>query len=356
MLSISTVEEALEFLTHATGRRWTQSELFDISANLQLRFRAIVPLDVLAQRWEFLLGTGLVKAPFSMPSYSMLAMVYPTDIAKVWQLGRAIVSRAEHSSAEDGVMNILTSPITVTAAEIRIREAELARIWEAWKDSQSGKNWWSVPRWARPGPVSKSSANTLVLTDSVPSPEPVKIAPWLAVDPRDANLEPFNAWGNAARYTDADGKDLGSFPAMVAKIRYPDGRPASIHRTYLTAAGEKAPVPQVKKIMAGKPLNTGAVRLSAVGPCLGIAEGIETALAASARFGLPVWAATNATLLESWVPPAGVERVLIASDNDASFTGQSAAYGLARRLVKRGIAVEIQIPAEMGRDWADESI
>ena len=158
------------------------------------------------------------------------------------------------------------------------------------------------------------------------------------------------------RYTDADGKDLGSFPAMVAKIRYPDGRPASIHRTYLTADGEKAPVPQVKKIMAGKPLNTGAVRLSAVGPCLGIAEGIETALAASARFSVPVWAATNATLLESWVPPAGVERVLIASDNDASFTGQSAAYGLARRLVQRGIAVEIQIPAEMGRDWADESI
>lgn len=158
------------------------------------------------------------------------------------------------------------------------------------------------------------------------------------------------------RYTDADGRDLGSFPAMVAKIQYPDGRPASIHRTYLTAVGEKALVPQVKKIMAGKPLNTGAVRLSAIGPCLGIAEGIETALAASARFGIPVWAATNATLLESWVPPAGVERVLIASDNDASFTGQSAAYGLARRLVQRGMAVEIQMPAEMGRDWADESI
>ena len=158
------------------------------------------------------------------------------------------------------------------------------------------------------------------------------------------------------RYTDADGKDLGSFPAMVAKIRYPDGRPASIHRTYLTAAGEKAPIPQVKKIMAGKPLNTGAVRLSAVTRCLGIAEGIETALAASERFGVPVWAATNATLLESWVPPTGVERVLIASDNDASFTGQAAAYGLARRLVQKGLSVEIQMPPTIGRDWADERL
>lgn len=160
----------------------------------------------------------------------------------------------------------------------------------------------------------------------------------------------------ALRYTDADGKDLGRFPAMVAKIRYPDGSPVSIHRTYLTAAGEKASVPQVKKIMAGKPLNTGAVRLSAVAPCLGIAEGIETALAASARFGVPVWAATNATLLESWVPPAGVERVLIAGDNDASFTGQAAAYGLARRLAQKGVAVDIQMPATMGRDWADERL
>jgi len=156
------------------------------------------------------------------------------------------------------------------------------------------------------------------------------------------------------RYTDADGEDLGRFPAMVAKIRYPDGSPASIHRTYLTKDGEKALVDQVKKIMAGKPLNTGAVRLSSVAPCLGIAEGIETALAASQRFGIPVWAATNATLLESWVPPAGVERVLIAGDNDLSFTGQAAAFGLARRLAQKGLIVEMQLPPTPGKDWADE--
>lgn len=155
-------------------------------------------------------------------------------------------------------------------------------------------------------------------------------------------------------YRDENGNDLGRFPAMVAKIVYPDGTPASIHRTYLTEAGDKAAVPEVKKIMSGKPLNSGAVRLSAVARCLGIAEGIETALAASARFGIPVWAATNATLLESWVPPAGVERVLIAADNDASFAGQFAAYGLARRLARKGMSVEIQLPPTAGRDWADE--
>lgn len=158
------------------------------------------------------------------------------------------------------------------------------------------------------------------------------------------------------RYTDQDGVDLGRFPAMIARLQYPDGAGASIHRTYLTDGGEKAPVPQPKKIMAGKPLNTAAVRLGGGGTTLGIAEGIETALAASIRFGVPVWAATNAVLLEAWVPPPGVERVLIAGDNDASFTGQAAAFELARRLAQKGLVVDIRIPDRVGKDWADEGL
>jgi putative DNA primase/helicase len=157
----------------------------------------------------------------------------------------------------------------------------------------------------------------------------------------------------ALKYTDENGGDLGKFPAMLARLQYPDGTGASVHRTYLTEDGHKAPVPQVKRLMPGRPLKTAAVRLSEVGTTLGISEGLETALAASIRFSVPVWAATSATLLESWVPPAGVERVLIAGDADASFTGQASAYALARRLVRDGFAVEVQIPGEIGKDWAD---
>jgi putative DNA primase/helicase len=170
----------------------------------------------------------------------------------------------------------------------------------------------------------------------------------LEIVPADLRLHP------ALPYTNEEGNTLGRFPAMVARIRYPDGAGASIHRTYLTDDGHKAAVPEPKKIMSGKPLKTGAVRLGAAGMTLGIAEGIETALAASQRFGVPVWAATNAVLLESWVPPEGVSRVLVAGDNDASFTGQAAAFSLARRLVRDGLAVEIHLPDQMGKDWADE--
>jgi len=148
--------------------------------------------------------------------------------------------------------------------------------------------------------------------------------------------------------------DGGKHPAMIALMRYPNGDGASIHRTYLTEDGRKAAVSEVKKFMAGKPLQTSCVRLGTSGLSIGIAEGIETALAASRRFMEPVWAATNATLLEAWVPPVGVKRVLIAGDNDASFTGQASAYVLARRLVRDGYEVDVQIAGSVGTDWADE--
>jgi len=202
--------------------------------------------------------------------------------------------------------------------------------------------------------ASKIHALTKVWTDSRPVErgDPV----WLYLHrrvgietvPADIRLHP------GLRYTDEDGQDLGRFPAMIARIRYPDGAGVSIHRTYLTDHGTKASVPQPKKIMAGKPLNSAAVRLSGICPALGIAEGIETALAVANRFRVPTWAATNAVLLESWAPPPGVERVLVAGDNDSSFTGQAAAYALARRLIREGFAVEVHIPPAVDTDWCDE--
>jgi putative DNA primase/helicase len=150
--------------------------------------------------------------------------------------------------------------------------------------------------------------------------------------------------------------DGGTFPLMLATMRYPDGTAASVHRTYFTEDRHKAPVQYVKKFMQGKPLQTAAVRLGEVGAKIGVAEGIETALAASMRFQTTVWAATNAILLEAWVPPAGVKSVLIAGDNDASYTGQLAAFALAHRLMRDGYAVEIQIPEDTGKDWADAGV
>ena len=161
--------------------------------------------------------------------------------------------------------------------------------------------------------------------------------------PKDIRFHP-NLW-----HAEAERK----FPAMLAIMRYPDLTGASVHRTYLTEAGEKAPVSSVKKIMTGRPLNASCVRLSPPASSLGIAEGIETALAASVRFGVPVWAATTAGLLEKWEPPKEASEIVVCGDNDTSYTGQAAAYVLAKRLVVQGFRVTVEIPEFVGKDFAD---
>jgi len=142
-----------------------------------------------------------------------------------------------------------------------------------------------------------------------------------------------------------------TWPAMLAMFVGVDGTPSGLHRTYLTEDGRKAPVVSVK-LSLGPLINGGAVRLSPIAPTLGIAEGIETALAVTAQFGVPCWAALNANRLAAWEPPAGVREVVIFADNDESFTGQTAAFDLEAR-IRRKVSVRIEIPMTEDRDWCD---
>jgi putative DNA primase/helicase len=144
-----------------------------------------------------------------------------------------------------------------------------------------------------------------------------------------------------------------SFPAMIAAVQDADGNGVLLHRTFLKD-GDKAPVDSPRMMMPGTLPPGSAVRLSDVSETLGIAEGIETAMRASARFDVPVWAALNANMLAEWIPPAGVTEVAIFGDNDPKFAGQAAAYQLARRLANKKFAVTVSIPSLIGKDWADD--
>ena len=144
-----------------------------------------------------------------------------------------------------------------------------------------------------------------------------------------------------------------SFPAMLPIVTMTDGKPSPMPRTWLDGTGGKAPVDEPKKTMAGT-IKTAAIRLAGLEPRLGIAEGIETALRASALFGVPTWAAISAVGMRDWEPVQGIVEVMIFGDNDENFTGQNAAYALAHRLSMRGIRTDVRIPAKVGTDWADE--
>jgi putative DNA primase/helicase len=139
-------------------------------------------------------------------------------------------------------------------------------------------------------------------------------------------------------------------PAMIAMVQDPAGRPVTIHKTYLTADGQKAPVEPVRAFMAGSVPAGSAVRLIAPGPKLGIAEGIETALACMKLFGFPCWAALNAGGMAKFEPPSNVETLMIMADNDTNGTGRGAAETLAKKL---SIKTEIHAPNQEGGDWAD---
>ena len=172
---------------------------------------------------------------------------------------------------------------------------------------------------------------------------------------RGLSIAPGLWWSPGVTYWDA-GKPGPVLNAMVATLRAPDGTALSLHLTYLTKHGVKAEVDSVKKIMPPiSSLGGSAIRLAEpVGGVIGIAEGIETALAVRDIFGVPCWAAANATLLEQFQPPEGITGVHVFADNDANFAGQKSAYALANRLSIAGYGVSVRVPDHPGQDFADQ--
>ncbi|MCO5078956.1 MULTISPECIES: toprim domain-containing protein [unclassified Chelatococcus] len=149
--------------------------------------------------------------------------------------------------------------------------------------------------------------------------------------------------------------DAGTlYPGMVAVVSAAvDGKNGTLHRTYLTLDGRKAPVEPPRKLMPGQAPHGGAVRLAEFTDTLGIAEGIETALSASILFNMPVWSALDAGKLAGWQPPEEAKRIVIFGDNDLKYAGQNMAFSLARRLADSGRDVSVEIPRDIGTDWND---
>ena len=146
---------------------------------------------------------------------------------------------------------------------------------------------------------------------------------------------------------------LGTFPAMVAPIIAPDGRIVALHRTYLTADGRKAGVPSSKKLTgAAGPLAGACIPLhKPARGCIGIAEGVETALAAWCASSVPTVASYCAGNLAAWRWPAAVQRLVIFADADKA--GREGADTLRARALAARLRCEVLTPTTEGADWCD---
>lgn len=134
---------------------------------------------------------------------------------------------------------------------------------------------------------------------------------------------------------------------VLALIRNSKGQPISIHRTYVDE-GIKKVMPPTEK-MKGAAIWLGR----AVGDQLVVGEGLETTLTGCAQFKCPGYAAISANNMEELIVPPHIERVIILADHDHSFTGQKAAFTLARRLDNDGKEVDVYLPKDRGKDFND---
>ena len=151
-----------------------------------------------------------------------------------------------------------------------------------------------------------------------------------------------------------EGKRLSAYPAMVATLTAPNGQIVALHRTWLTPEGRKADVPgKEKKLTCTSGALTGAsIRLQKpASGVIGIAEGIETALAASQASGVPTVAGYCGGALAGYQWPAGVQRLVVFADHDPA--GREAADKLKLRALRAGLRVNVLAPSEAGADWCD---
>jgi Toprim domain len=177
-------------------------------------------------------------------------------------------------------------------------------------------------------------------------------------------IDPAYADAELRSHPDLPYSEGGSFPALIGRITGPDGDFAGIWRIYVAKNGKgKAPVEAPKRGLGVA--HRGAIRIGGVENFIGIAEGIETALAVrqllKEQTGLliPVWAALSANGMQSVEVPSSVRHVRIYPDADLPrldrgkpSVGLTAAKVLASRLEHEAVNVSIIRPP-VGSDWLD---
>ena len=147
---------------------------------------------------------------------------------------------------------------------------------------------------------------------------------------------------------------------MVAVATDDSGKPVMIHTTYLSG-DKKASIEtpkrwsRVDKSREDSVQESIAIRMFEAQTCLGICEGIESALSAHVLYSCAVWSVLSTSVMKNFRAPVGVSHLIIFADNDKNGAGLSAAFhcGNANILAKNDVQrVTIRYPEE-GGDFND---
>jgi putative DNA primase/helicase len=143
-----------------------------------------------------------------------------------------------------------------------------------------------------------------------------------------------------------------ALPAMLGVVRDAAGAVVALHRTYLKPDGSgKAEIQKPKKFLGSTKGGTIKISPMTADGELGIAEGIETAIAASMLSGLPIWSGLSDSGMADCPFPEGLRHLHIFAD--AGRAGEAAAQKLRARCRAAGIRFTIHRPL-YGDDFADD--
>jgi hypothetical protein len=137
-------------------------------------------------------------------------------------------------------------------------------------------------------------------------------------------------------------------PVMVAAVEHVVHGFVGVSRTFLTIDGSCKAALDPPRLFTG-PVSGGAVRLGELQPDapLVLAEGVESALAASEISGWPAWAALSAGGIARLTLPAEARDIVIAVDRDANGVGERAARGAAEKWLGEGRRVRLVIRTDL---------
>jgi putative DNA primase/helicase len=142
-------------------------------------------------------------------------------------------------------------------------------------------------------------------------------------------------------------------PALVGLVsEAATNAPITLHRTWIQADGRKAPFDPPRLLLQGHKKAGGVIRLwpdEAVTVGLGIAEGIETGLAAAHAY-TPLWSCIDAGNMAAFPVLNGIETLVIFADHDDA--GLKAANACATRWASHAEVLIIK-PEKPGADIAD---